>query len=89
MLNSQFLIIHLFIAENVIKSQQQELDITEEIEVVLIPVSEVIQRVLMGDISVCGTVTAIFLGLEYLHKSNWILGSPLMIVIFISKILSQ
>ncbi len=58
------------IAENVIKSQQQELDITEEIEVVLIPVSEVIQRVLMGEISVCGTVTAIFLGLEDLHKYN-------------------
>ena len=62
--------IHLFIAENVIKSQEQELDITEEIEVVLVPVSEVIQRVLIGEISVCGTVTAIFLGLEYLHKSN-------------------
>ncbi|WP_293139555.1 hypothetical protein [Okeania sp. SIO3I5] len=45
-----------------IKSQQQELDITEEIEVVLVPVYEVIQRVLMGEISVCGTVTAIFLG---------------------------
>ncbi|MEM1167784.1 MAG: NUDIX hydrolase [Cyanobacteria bacterium P01_H01_bin.35] len=62
--------IHLFIAENVIKYQQQELDITEEIEVVLIPISEVIQRVLMGEINVCGTVTAIFLGLEYLRKSN-------------------
>ena len=60
--------IHLFVAENVIKSQQQDLDITEEIEVVLIPVSEVIQRILMADISVSGTITAIFLGLEYLHK---------------------
>ena len=59
---------HLFVAENVIKSQQQDLDITEEIEVVLIPVSEVIQRILMADISVSGTITAIFLGLEYLHK---------------------
>jgi len=63
--------IHLFIAENVIKSQQKKLDLTEEIEVVLIPVVEVIQRVLIGDISVCGTVTAIFLGLEYLHKSKF------------------
>ncbi|MDE5108201.1 MAG: NUDIX hydrolase, partial [Trichodesmium sp. St17_bin3_1_1] len=59
---------HLFVAENVIKSQQQDLDITEEIEVVLIPVSEVIQRILMADISVSGTIAAIFLGLEYLHK---------------------
>ena len=60
--------IHLFVAENVIKSQQQDLDITEEIEVVLMPVSEVIQRILMADISVSGTIAAIFLGLEYLHK---------------------
>ncbi|NEP08645.1 MAG: NUDIX hydrolase [Okeania sp. SIO2G4] len=64
--------IHLFIAENVIQSQQQKLDITEEIEVVLIPVDEVIERVLIGEISVSGTVAAIFLGLEYLHKSNFI-----------------
>ncbi|NEN89715.1 MAG: NUDIX hydrolase [Okeania sp. SIO3H1] len=62
--------IHLFIAENVIKSQQQKLDITEEIEVVLIPVDEVIKRVLIGEISVSGTVAAIFLGLEYLHRSK-------------------
>ncbi|WP_293139554.1 hypothetical protein [Okeania sp. SIO3I5] len=45
-----------------IKSPEQELDITEEIEVVLVPVYEIIQRVLMGKISLCGTVTAIFLG---------------------------
>ncbi|MGD1699749.1 NUDIX hydrolase [Dapis sp. BLCC M229] len=63
--------IHLFIAENVIKSQLQELDITEEIEVVLIPVAEVLERVLIGEISVCGTITAIFLGLEYLQKSKF------------------
>ncbi|MDY7005613.1 MAG: NUDIX hydrolase [Cyanobacteriota bacterium] len=63
--------IHLFIAENVIKSQQQKLDITEEIEVVLIPVDEVIKKVLIGEISVSGTVAAIFLGLEYLHKSKF------------------
>ncbi|MEB3342758.1 NUDIX hydrolase [Okeania sp.] len=62
--------IHLFIAENVIKSEEQELDVTEEIEVILIPIAEVIQRVLMGDISVCGTIAAIFLGLEYLQKSK-------------------
>lgn len=62
--------IHLFIAENVIKSQQQKLDITEEIEVVLIPISEVMQKVLKGEISVSGTVAAIFLGLEFLYKSK-------------------
>ena len=62
--------IHLFIAENVIKSSHRELDITEDIEVVLIPVSEVIKKVLVGEISVSGTVAAIFLGLEFLYKSK-------------------
>ncbi|ABG52934.1 NUDIX hydrolase [Trichodesmium erythraeum IMS101] len=62
--------IHFFAAKNVIKSQKQELDITEEIEVVLIPVSEVLQRVLMTDINVCGTIAAIFLGLEYLRNNK-------------------
>lgn len=62
--------IHLFIAENVIKSRRQELDITEDIEVVLIPVFEVINRVVMGEISVSGTVAGIFLGLEFLYRSR-------------------
>ena len=74
--------IHLFVAENVIKSQQQDLDITEEIEVVLIPVSEVIQRILMADISVSGTITAIFLGLEYLHKYKLGWSNSLVAFIF-------
>ncbi len=59
--------IHLFIAENVVNSRQQKLDITEEIEVVLIPIADVIRKVLTGEICVSGTVTAIFLGLEYLQ----------------------
>ncbi|MGH8000871.1 MAG: NUDIX hydrolase [Brasilonema sp.] len=55
--------IHLFLAENVIKSGEQKLDITEEIEVVLIPVDSVREKILQGEISVAGTVAAICLGL--------------------------
>lgn len=62
--------IHLFIAENVINSSQRKLDITEDIEVVLIPISEVMNQVLMGKICVSGTVAAIFLGLEFLYGSK-------------------
>ncbi len=58
--------IHLFLAENVIKSGEQKLDITEEIEVVLIPVESVREKILQGEISVSGTVAAISLGLNFL-----------------------
>ncbi len=62
--------IHLFIAKNVIKSQERKLDITEDIEVVLIHISEVMNKVLRGEICVSGTVAAIFLGLEFLSRSK-------------------
>lgn len=63
--------IHLFIAENVCKSGQQSLDVTEDIEVVLIPVEEVLERVTNKEICVCGTIAAIFLGLKFLSIDNW------------------
>ncbi|NET73213.1 MAG: NUDIX hydrolase [Sphaerospermopsis sp. SIO1G2] len=57
--------IYLFLAEDVVKiGKQENLDITEEIEVVLIPVNEVFNKVYSGDISVAGTVAALFLGLS-------------------------
>lgn len=58
--------IHLFIAENVMKIGQQELDITEEINVVLIPLVTVIEKIATGEICVAGTVAAILLGLNFL-----------------------
>ncbi|WP_017318882.1 NUDIX hydrolase [Mastigocladopsis repens] len=58
--------IHLFLAENVIKSGEQKLDITEEIEVLLIPVESVREKILQGEICVAGTVAAICLGLNFL-----------------------
>ncbi len=58
--------IHLFLAENAIKVGEQNLDITEEIEVVLIPIESVLDKVSQGEFSVAGTVAALFLGLKLL-----------------------
>ncbi|MBN3884579.1 MAG: NUDIX hydrolase [Nostoc sp.] len=58
--------IHLFLAENVSKVGEQELDITEEIEVVLIPVKSVLDKISQGEISVVGTIAALFLGLKFI-----------------------
>ncbi len=60
--------IHLFMAENVSKSGEQNLDITEEIEVVLIPVESVLEKITQGEISVSGSIAALFLGLNYLNR---------------------
>ena len=60
--------ITLFLAENVIKAGIQELDVTEEIEVVLIPIKRLTEKIASGEISVAGTVAALFLGLNYLNN---------------------
>ncbi len=59
--------INLFLAENVQQRSKQNLDITEDIEVVLIPVTEVMELITKGEICVSGTIAAIFLGLNYLY----------------------
>ncbi|AFZ26855.1 NTP pyrophosphohydrolase [Cylindrospermum stagnale PCC 7417] len=63
--------IHLFLAENVSKAGEQNLDITEEIEVVLIPIESVLDKIAQGEISVAGTVAALFLGLNFLMKKEY------------------
>lgn len=60
--------ITLFLAENVKKAGIQELDVTEEIEVVLISLKTLAEKIVSGEISVAGTVAAIFLGLNYLNN---------------------
>jgi ADP-ribose pyrophosphatase len=60
-------LIHLFLAENVIKVGEQNLDITEEIEVILIPVESVFDKIAQGEISVSGTIAALFLGLQLIN----------------------
>lgn len=49
-----------------LKTEEQNLDITEEIEVVLIPVESVLDKVIKGEISVAGTVAALLLGLKFI-----------------------
>ena len=58
--------IHLFLAENVSKFGEQQLDITEEIEVVVIPVESVLNKIAQGEMSVAGTIAALFLGLKFI-----------------------
>ncbi|MGK7946619.1 MAG: NUDIX hydrolase, partial [Microcystaceae cyanobacterium] len=58
--------IHLFLALDAVKTGEQALDITEEIEVVLIPLNEVEDRIFQGEICVAGTISMIYLGLNYL-----------------------
>jgi 8-oxo-dGTP pyrophosphatase MutT (NUDIX family) len=60
--------IHLFLAENVTKVSEQSLDITEEIEVILIPIESVLEKVAQGEISVAGTVAGLFLGLQFVSN---------------------
>lgn len=55
--------IHLFLAKDAYKITEQTLDLTEEIEVILIPAKVVVEKILQGEISVAGTVSALFLGL--------------------------
>jgi 8-oxo-dGTP pyrophosphatase MutT (NUDIX family) len=62
--------IHLFLAENVIKTSEQNLDITEEIEVILIPIDAVLDKITKGEICVAGSIAALLLGLNFLRASH-------------------
>jgi 8-oxo-dGTP pyrophosphatase MutT (NUDIX family) len=61
--------VHLFLANPVKLLTQTSLDITEDIEVVLIPIDGVLQKIQAGEICVAGSVAALFLGLNYLKQS--------------------
>ncbi len=56
--------IYLYFGKNVKLSSHINLDITEDIEVVLIPVAEVLSKIANREICVAGSIAAIFLGLE-------------------------
>lgn len=62
--------IHLFIGLDAEFKQVPVLDVTEEIDVVLVPVSEVLNKVISGEVSVAGSVAAVFLGLQFLEKKG-------------------
>jgi ADP-ribose pyrophosphatase len=55
--------IHLFKAQPVQLRTAQQLDITEDIEVVLKPIAEIPALIASGEICVSGTITALVLGL--------------------------
>ncbi|MBC1300220.1 NUDIX hydrolase, partial [Nostoc sp. UCD122] len=52
--------IHLFLAEKVSKVGEQQLDTTEEIEILFIPIELVLDKIIQGEISVAGTVAGSF-----------------------------
>jgi 8-oxo-dGTP pyrophosphatase MutT (NUDIX family) len=63
--------VHLFLATNVVKKEEKiKLDVTEEIEVILIPFSQVREKIIEGEICVSGSISALFLALEFLSKNN-------------------
>lgn len=55
--------IHLFKAQNVRLMQAQQLDTTEQIEVVTKPLDSILSLIAAGEICVSGTITALLLGL--------------------------
>ncbi|NEO89298.1 MAG: NUDIX hydrolase [Moorea sp. SIO3G5] len=58
--------IHFIMAEQAQPSGIQNLDITEEVEIVLVPIDEVLKKIEQGEICVSGTIAALFLGLKFL-----------------------
>jgi ADP-ribose pyrophosphatase len=62
--------IHLFLAQDVYPVGDQALDLTEDIDVVLIPLQEIHSYLQHGTINVAGTVAALFLGLQALQATG-------------------
>ncbi|MDJ1180755.1 NUDIX hydrolase [Roseofilum sp. BLCC_M91] len=60
--------IHVFLAQNIYQVGEQNLDITEEIELVFIPITEVMDFIVRGDLCVSGTIAALVLALKILLK---------------------
>ena len=61
--------LHLFLAQKVRIEQAQALDATEDIEVVKVPLDQVLPKVLNGEICVSGSVALCFLALRHLQVS--------------------
>jgi ADP-ribose pyrophosphatase len=62
--------VHLFLAENVHYAHLKQLDITEEIDVVLISIKNVKDKIRTGEICVSGSIATLFLGLDYLQQNS-------------------
>ncbi|MEG4520330.1 MULTISPECIES: NUDIX hydrolase [unclassified Microcoleus] len=62
--------IYLYFAKNVKLASKIQLDVTEDIEVVLVPIAEVWVKIKNREICVAGSIAAIFLGLAFLNKQR-------------------
>ncbi|WP_013320280.1 NUDIX hydrolase [Gloeothece verrucosa] len=60
--------IHLYLALNASPLGKQHLDLTEDIELVLVPMTRVKYMIQCGEICVCGSVAAIYLALDFLKS---------------------
>ncbi len=67
--------IHLFLAWDLADRGEQTLDDTEDITVVLVPLTQVVERINQGAICVSGTIAALFLGLQYI-QAHRLLSHP-------------
>lgn len=63
-------LMHMYLLKGGRKVQEQELDANEEIEVMLMPIEELIERVKRNEIIQSMHVTTIFYALQYLGKLN-------------------
>ena len=62
--------LHLFLAPAVMPTGQKKWDVTEEIEVVLMPIAMVREQIFNGNIRVAGSLAALLLGLEKISQIN-------------------
>lgn len=62
--------LHLFLARNVRIEHAQILDLTEDIEVVTVPLDQVLPKVLQGEICVSGAVALCFMALRALEQKQ-------------------
>ncbi|MBE9175362.1 NUDIX hydrolase [Synechocystis salina LEGE 06155] len=60
--------LHLFLATDVTPTGKKAWDITEEIEVVLMPIAVVREQIFSGQIRVAGSLAALLLGLEKISQ---------------------
>lgn len=61
--------LHLFLAPRVTPTGVKNWDVTEEIEILLIPIAVVRQQIFKGEIRVAGSLAALLLGLERLSDN--------------------
>ncbi len=61
--------IHLFLATQAVKTQEQNLDSSENIAVERFSAAQVHDFIRQGNIEVCGSITAIYLALDRLEKA--------------------